>query len=73
MASESHCPGGKRSWPELVGMNGVDAAAIIRRENPEVRTSIVPSDRAIATLFKCDRVVVWVDEYGNVRQTPVIG
>lgn len=30
------CPPGKLSWPELVGMNGEEAAKIIKEENPHV-------------------------------------
>ncbi|CAO2818814.1 unnamed protein product [Amaranthus hypochondriacus] len=63
------CPG-KQEWPELVGEYGYKAAAIIERENPNVR-SIVKHERSGFTKdFRCDRVWVVVDSTGVVVRTP---
>ncbi|XP_021280943.1 glu S.griseus protease inhibitor-like isoform X1 [Herrania umbratica] len=64
---------GKSSWPELVGVNGEAAAAIIVQENPKVGAVIVKEGMMVTMDFRCDRVRVWVDKYGIVKQTPQIG
>ncbi|XP_024023739.1 glu S.griseus protease inhibitor [Morus notabilis] len=64
---------GKSSWPELVGINGEVAAAIVRRENPKVNTAIVKGGMAVTMDFRCDRVRIWVDSCGIVKQIPQIG
>ncbi|KAL5561771.1 hypothetical protein UlMin_031518 [Ulmus minor] len=63
----------KSAWPELVGVNGEEAAATIRRENPNVSTMIVKEGMMVTMDFRCDRVRIWVDTYGIVKQTPQIG
>ncbi|KAI5571423.1 hypothetical protein POPTR_011G110100v4 [Populus trichocarpa] len=68
------CPdAGKSSWPELVGINGEVAAKIIVRENPKVRAGIVKEGMMVTMDFRCDRVRVWVDKYGIVKDIPQIG
>ncbi|GMN24139.1 hypothetical protein TIFTF001_040539 [Ficus carica] len=64
---------GKSSWPELFGINGEVAAAIIRRENPKVNTAIVKEGMMVTMDYRCDRVRIWVDSCGIVKQTPQIG
>ncbi|XP_050203907.1 inhibitor of trypsin and hageman factor-like [Mercurialis annua] len=64
---------GKSSWPELVGMNGKVAAEIIGRENTSVGVVIVKEGMAVTMDFRCDRVRVWVDKHGIVKDTPHIG
>uniref|UniRef100_Q7M1Q2 Trypsin inhibitor (Fragments) n=1 Tax=Amaranthus hypochondriacus TaxID=28502 RepID=Q7M1Q2_AMAHP len=63
------CPG-KQEWPELVGEYGYKAAAIIERENPNVR-DIVKHERSYGFTkdFRCDRVWVVVDYTGVVVRT----
>ncbi|KAG4174556.1 hypothetical protein ERO13_A11G128500v2 [Gossypium hirsutum] len=63
---------GKSSWPELVGTNGEVAAHIIEKENPKVSVRIVKG-LMVTMDFRCDRVRVWVDNYGIVKTTPHIG
>ncbi|WJZ87254.1 hypothetical protein VitviT2T_006650 [Vitis vinifera] len=58
------CPDGKSSWPELVGVHGEAAAAIIERENLNVKAGVVKEGTLVTTDFRCDRVRVWVDSYG---------
>ncbi|KAH7522172.1 hypothetical protein FEM48_Zijuj07G0110000 [Ziziphus jujuba var. spinosa] len=56
------CPG-KSSWPELVEKEGTVAEETIERENPLVDAIIVDEN---ATLFRCNRVWVWVNTSGIV-------
>ncbi|MBA0617682.1 hypothetical protein Godav_027107, partial [Gossypium davidsonii] len=64
---------GKSSWAELVGINGEVAAHIIAKENPKVSVQIVKEGLTVTMDFRCDRVRVWVDNYGIVKTTPHIG
>ncbi|CAK9146379.1 unnamed protein product [Ilex paraguariensis] len=68
----SQCKG-KGSWPELVGVKGETAVAIIERENPLVTAIIVPEGSSIILDVRCDRVWVWVDKNGIVYLVPKIG
>ncbi|GAU34553.1 hypothetical protein TSUD_219370 [Trifolium subterraneum] len=64
---------GKKSWPELVGINGDAAVQIIRSENSSVSASTVPEDSFVTTDFRCDRVRVFVDKQDIVTRVPNIG
>ncbi|XWS36389.1 hypothetical protein CRYUN_Cryun20dG0081300 [Craigia yunnanensis] len=64
---------GKSSWPELVGINGEVAAAIIAIENTKIGVAIVKEGMMVTMDFRCGRVRVWVDKYGTVKLTPQIG
>ncbi|CAK9146377.1 unnamed protein product [Ilex paraguariensis] len=64
---------GKSSWPELVGVQGETAVAIIERENPLVNAIIVPEGSFVIQDFRCSRVWVWVDKNGTVYRVPRIG
>ncbi|KAL7123311.1 hypothetical protein ACP275_01G098500 [Erythranthe tilingii] len=63
----------KESWPELIGVPGNVAVATIETENPLVNVSIVPPGNSVITNFRCDRVCVYVDKNGNVKDVPLIG
>lgn len=64
---------GKSSWPELVRINGEVAVTIIRRENPKVNTAIVKEGMIVTMDYRCNRVRIWVDSCGIVKQAPQIG
>ncbi|KAL7160367.1 hypothetical protein ABFS83_01G090500 [Erythranthe nasuta] len=65
---------GKESWPELIGVLGnVAVATLIETENPLVNAIIVPPGNSVITNFQCDRVWVFVDDNGNVKDVPLIG
>ncbi|XP_058008752.1 cytochrome P450 94A2-like [Hevea brasiliensis] len=64
---------GKSSWPELVGVKGEVAAATVMRENPKIGAVIVKEGMMVTMDFRCDRVRLWVDQCGIVKQTPQIG
>eukprot|EP00041_Stephanoeca_diplocostata_P006948 m.96108 g.96108 ORF g.96108 m.96108 type:complete len:181 (+) comp16636_c0_seq2:201-743(+) len=64
----------KKEWPELVGVNGKQAAQTIRDERPDLtRVEVVPADSMMTMDFRLDRVRVMVDEKGVVTQTPHLG
>ena len=56
-----------------MGINGEVAAKIIVRENPKVGAAIVKEGMMVTMDFRCDRVRVWVDKYGIVKDIPQIG
>jgi hypothetical protein len=65
---------GRSSWPELVGVNGEAAAVTIVRENPKVAGTIIVKEGMMVTMdFRSDKVQVWVDKNGTMKQTPQIG
>ncbi|CAJ2628095.1 unnamed protein product [Trifolium pratense] len=72
MSNRGECEG-KDSWPELVGVEGKVAEATIERENPLVNAEIVLEGSDVTQDFRCDRVWVWVDKNGIVKQVPIIG
>ncbi|MQM12570.1 hypothetical protein Taro_045491 [Colocasia esculenta] len=65
---------GKSSWPELVGVDGKKAVAIIERQNPLVEAFNVEEGLGVHLDFRCERVWVWTDkECGKVIEIPKIG
>lgn len=61
-------------WPELVGQNGEKAKAVIEKDNAYVTVILIPVGKAVGVgNFCCNRVYVWIDEKGNVFQTPIVG
>ena len=64
---------GKDAWPELVGVKGTAAAAIIEQENPLVNAIVLHVDDAATTEERCDRVRVRVNDHGIVVEIPRIG
>ncbi|WOG89048.1 hypothetical protein DCAR_0208284 [Daucus carota subsp. sativus] len=68
---ESICEG-KNSWPELVGEDGLAAAEIVEKENPNVNAIVLLVGTPVTRDFRCDRVWVWVNEDGIVVCTPII-
>jgi hypothetical protein len=64
----------KSSGLELVGVNREAVAATIVRENPkDIGTVIVKEGMVVTMDFRRDRVRIWVDKNGTVKQTPQIG
>ncbi|OVA15355.1 Proteinase inhibitor I13 [Macleaya cordata] len=64
---------GKSTRPELFGVYGEVAVATIRRENRKVSVMIVKEGMMVTMDFRCDRVRVWVDKKGIVKQVPALG
>ncbi|KAG8653969.1 hypothetical protein MANES_05G086322v8 [Manihot esculenta] len=56
---ESPC---KNAWPELVGVDGNCAVAIIEKENKHVEATILKDGTPVTKDFRCDRVWVWVNK-----------
>ena len=55
---------GKRSWPELLGLEGEVAQAIIKRENPSLDVVIVLENSSVTKEIRFDRVRVWINKAG---------
>ncbi|KAM6565196.1 hypothetical protein CsatB_025194 [Cannabis sativa] len=67
------CPGaGKSSWPELVGKNGEEAVKIIEEENENVKAVVILKGSIVTQDINCQRVRVWVNDYGIVTSVPNI-
>ena len=64
---------GKNSWPELVGADGVRAAATIHSENGGVFPVIVPQEAPLPPDFFCSRVWVVVNLANIVVKVPTVG
>ncbi|KAL5712228.1 hypothetical protein ACHQM5_014419 [Ranunculus cassubicifolius] len=64
---------GKESWPELLGVCGEFAVKVIVRENHKVGVFIVKEGMMVTMDYRCDRVRVWVDANGLVKQVPKVG
>ena len=64
---------GKKEWPELVGMDGEEAAKKIREENPGLDVSVLQVGSPVTLDFRTDRVRIFVDCNGKVAQPPTIG
>ncbi|KAL8530342.1 hypothetical protein ACS0TY_007397 [Phlomoides rotata] len=68
----SNCPG-KLTWPELVNENGEKAAQVIEKENMNVDAIVLKDGTPVIQDFRCDRVWVWVNDYGVVVRVPSVG
>ncbi|KAL5711185.1 hypothetical protein ACHQM5_021672 [Ranunculus cassubicifolius] len=64
---------GKQAWPKLLGVYGEVAVRKIREENRRVSVSIVEEGVNVTLDYRCDRVRVWVDKNGFVKQVPQVG
>ncbi|KAL5712233.1 hypothetical protein ACHQM5_014424 [Ranunculus cassubicifolius] len=65
------CPG-KLLWPELLGVDGGVAAAVIERENPRVNAIVLSERTGFPSDFRCDRVIIWVGNQGRVVRVPQV-
>ena len=63
----------KTSWPELLGLPGVEAKSKILEDNPKLEVVILPVGSIVTADFREDRVRVFVDSDGKVAQIPKIG
>ncbi|KAK7096781.1 hypothetical protein V1264_003845 [Littorina saxatilis] len=63
----------KTTWPELVGKSYEEAAASIRKENPELQVSKVAPGQPMTRDFRHDRVRIMVDENDVIIQAPSVG
>ncbi|CAJ1934992.1 unnamed protein product [Cylindrotheca closterium] len=63
----------KSEWPELVGMDGVEARKRIRDEVPSVQASIVNLEEMITEEYMPGRVQIFVDDNCKVTWPPQIG
>ena len=63
----------KTSWPELLGIPGVEAKSKILADNPKLNVVILPVGTIVTADFREDRVRVFVDSDEKVAQIPKIG
>jgi hypothetical protein len=63
----------RKSWPELVGMNGEEAKAQLQAALPGKKIMLVPKDSMVTMDYRTDRVRIFVDSEGNVARTPTLG
>ena len=66
-------PPENKVWPSLVGLTAEEAEKKIKEEMPEVYVTVVPPNHAITFDLRFNRVWLFVDSSGKVRQTPSIG
>ncbi|CAB4321886.1 unnamed protein product [Prunus armeniaca] len=64
---------GKKSWPEVVGQSGEDAAAKIERENRNVLAIVILEGSPTTRDLRCDMIWVWVNRNGIVTKAPKVG
>mmetsp|Transcript_17139 Transcript_17139/g.35265 ORF Transcript_17139/g.35265 Transcript_17139/m.35265 type:complete len:109 (-) Transcript_17139:107-433(-) len=61
-------------WPEVVGLDGVEAAEVIQKARPDLRiVTVVPHDAMVTRDMRFDRVRVYVDAGGKVVRAPRVG
>ena len=63
----------KSEWPELVGMDGLEARKVIKDEVPAVQASIVSLEEMITEEYMPGRVQIFVDDNCKVTWPPQIG
>lgn len=60
-------------WPECIGMNGKEAAAYIRSQNPDLRVNVCAHDQAMSLYFCSGEVRFYVNRQGIVETAPERG
>ncbi|CAD8098956.1 unnamed protein product [Paramecium primaurelia] len=68
-----HLPQGKQSWPECVGKTADEAKQIILADNAELNVQLLPQNSMVTMDYRTNRVRVFHDENGIVKQAPHIG
>lgn len=63
----------KSEWPELVGMNGIEARKRIKEEIPAIQASVITVDDMITEEYLPGRVQIFVDQNCIVTWPPQIG
>ncbi|KAL9660643.1 hypothetical protein QQ045_025460 [Rhodiola kirilowii] len=63
----------RNTWKELVGKTAAEAEKKIKEEFPEAYTPVMPVGSYVTCDWRVDRVRLFVDDAGNVCQTPEIG
>lgn len=63
----------KTEWPELVGKHADAAKEILIQEAPHVTVQLVAEGAFTTMDFRTDRVRLWLDHLGSVKQVPRLG
>ncbi|GJN36339.1 hypothetical protein PR202_gb25188 [Eleusine coracana subsp. coracana] len=62
--------GGKKSWPEVVGMSIEEAKKVILKDKPDAEIEVVPVGRPVFDDLRFNRVRIFVD---TVAKPPHVG
>lgn len=62
--------GGKRSWPEVVGMSVKEAKEVILKDKPDAIIQVLTPGEGMTKDFQPNRVRILID---TVAETPVVG
>ncbi|CAL5003414.1 unnamed protein product [Urochloa decumbens] len=60
-------------WPELLGAPATAAATQIIQDRPDVAVEVMPPGAPIQPGFNPERVRLFIDDSGNVKQVPIVG
>nr|CAB3463625.1 unnamed protein product [Digitaria exilis] len=69
MSSAAECAGGKKSWPEVVGLSIEEAKKVILKDKPDADIVVLPVGTPVTKDFRTDRVRIFVN---TVAETPHI-
>jgi hypothetical protein len=64
------CAGGKKSWPEVVGLSVEEAKKVILKDKPDADIVVLPVGTPVTRDFRTNRVRVFVD---TVADAPHVG
>nr|CAB3459921.1 unnamed protein product [Digitaria exilis] len=70
MSSSTECAGGKKSWPEVVGLSIEEAKKVILKDKPDADIVVLPVGTPVTRDFRTDRVRIFVN---TVAETPHVG
>ncbi|TVU01364.1 hypothetical protein EJB05_53174, partial [Eragrostis curvula] len=70
MMSSEEGAGGKRSWPEVVGMTIDEAKEVILKDMPDAEIEVLVVGTPVTRDFRPNRVRIFVD---TVKSTPAVG
>jgi hypothetical protein len=66
------CPSAA-SFPQVVGLSGTKAKAVIEEEEPCLYVEIIPEGSFVTTDYRIDRVRIFVNGEGVVEMVPLLG
>ncbi|WCJ28336.1 Subtilisin inhibitor [Euphorbia peplus] len=66
-------PGGRKTWPELVGLTAEEAERKIKEEMGRATVQVVPPNCFVTMDFRSERVRLYIDSSGKVARPPMIG
>jgi hypothetical protein len=70
--SSSGCPSAS-SFPQVIGLSGTKAKAVIEEEEPCLTVAIIPEGSLVTMDYRIDRVRIFVNGEGVVETIPFLG